>query len=136
LEAAKFSESFALSIVVGDDIVSRLSVPAFEGFKETLIQTIKECKAPKYRILVGGCWYWLMGGIPSLTINETSKDGSSGGGANNVVVEDDVDIRSDTSLLQRDIEQPNYHTYVSLALMKHALERESITRCPMFLPGL
>jgi sn1-specific diacylglycerol lipase len=47
LEAAQFSESVTMSIVIGDDIVCRLSVPAFERFKQTLISAIKDCKAPK-----------------------------------------------------------------------------------------
>jgi len=46
-EAAEFAESFTTSIVIGDDIVGRLSVPAFERFKQKLLHSIQDCKLPK-----------------------------------------------------------------------------------------
>lgn len=46
-EAALFCESFVTSVIIGDDIVPRLSVPSFDRFKNDLIRVIKECKVPK-----------------------------------------------------------------------------------------
>jgi hypothetical protein len=58
----------------------------------------------QYRILVGGCWYLLMGGIPNLD--------SRGRASQNL----DDERQSDTVLLQPDHEPPNYHTYVSYGM--------------------
>lgn len=46
-EAAVYCESFVTSVIIGDDIVPRLSVPSFERFKNNLIRAIKDCKTPK-----------------------------------------------------------------------------------------
>lgn len=46
-EAATFCENFVTSVIIGDDIVPRLSVPSFERFKNDLIRAIKECRTPK-----------------------------------------------------------------------------------------
>jgi hypothetical protein len=75
--------------------------------------------------VVGGCWYLIVGGIPKI---EPHPDKSQG---NN----EEDEVKSDTLLLLRDQEQANYHTYVSLAEVSQKLQRESVTRCPMFLPG-
>ncbi|ODM93660.1 Sn1-specific diacylglycerol lipase beta [Orchesella cincta] len=120
-EAANFCESFVTSVIVGDDIVPRLSVPSFEKFKNDLIRAIKESKTPKYRILVGGCWYLLMGGVPNLAYQENGGAGEDG--------------RDSTPLHDSSQDQPNYHTYVSLAEVSHQMQRESVTRCRMFVPG-
>lgn len=73
---------------------------------------------------MGGCWYFLVGGIPSSAIdsdltheNENRQSGS------------------DTQLLHRTSPEPNYHTYVSLAEESQRLHREAVTKCPMYMPG-
>jgi sn1-specific diacylglycerol lipase len=123
LEAARHCEDFTTSVILGDDIVSRLSVPSFEKFKKKLQDAIKDCKAPKYRILVGGCWYLFVGGIPK-----------------RLICEDDSllqETRSDTQLLNGASTESttNYHTYVSLVEESHRLHREAVTQCPMYPPG-
>ncbi|CAL8110760.1 unnamed protein product [Orchesella dallaii] len=123
-EAAQFCESFVTSVIVGDDIVPRLSVPSFEKFKNDLIRVIKESKTPKYRILVGGCWYLLMGGVPNLAYYE-----------NGATSEREAGRLDSTPLHDPSQDQPNYHTYVSLAEVSHQMQRESVTRCRMFVPG-
>ncbi|CAG7837277.1 unnamed protein product [Allacma fusca] len=122
MEGAQYCEDFVTSVIVGDDIVGRLSVPSFEKFKKTLESAINQCRTPKYRILVGGCFYVLMGGSPNLVYGDTRE-------------ETQRTTSSDTNLLASAIEPPNYHTYVSLAEVSHRRQRESVTNCPMFPPG-
>ncbi|CAG7720141.1 unnamed protein product [Allacma fusca] len=54
LEAAKFCESFTMSIVYGDDLIPRLSLPAIDELKNKIINTILDCRTPKYQILLKG----------------------------------------------------------------------------------
>lgn len=62
---------------------------------------------------MGGCWYLLVGGIPNIG-TATTHSTSTTEDKPNTTSEIEQDVRSDTVLLQRDMEQPNYHTYVRL----------------------
>lgn len=46
-EAARFTESFVLTVGVGDDLVMRLSVHSIENLRTKVIQTIHATKLPK-----------------------------------------------------------------------------------------
>lgn len=46
-EAAKYSEQFALTLVVGDDFVARLNLEAVENLKVGILETLQSCKLPK-----------------------------------------------------------------------------------------
>ncbi|XP_022255756.1 sn1-specific diacylglycerol lipase beta-like isoform X2 [Limulus polyphemus] len=46
-DLAKQTEEFILSVMLGDDFVPRLSIPAIEELKSNLLQCILECDQPK-----------------------------------------------------------------------------------------
>lgn len=46
-EAARYTESFVLTVGVGDDLVMRLSVHSIENLRTKIIQTIHATKLPK-----------------------------------------------------------------------------------------
>ncbi|CAG9783832.1 unnamed protein product [Diatraea saccharalis] len=51
-EAARYTESFVLTVGVGDDLVMRLSVHSIENLRTKVIQTIHATKLPKVRNLL------------------------------------------------------------------------------------
>ncbi|XP_077131153.1 diacylglycerol lipase-beta [Ranitomeya variabilis] len=61
---ADFSKSFIISIIVGKDLVPRLSLPNMEDLKCRILRMLVNCNRPKYRILLHGCWYEIFGGSP------------------------------------------------------------------------
>ncbi|XP_023948340.1 diacylglycerol lipase-beta isoform X2 [Bicyclus anynana] len=69
-EAARITESFVLSIGVGDDLVMRLSVHSIENLRTKVIQTIHATKLPKYRIMLNGFGYALFG-VPARDLEST-----------------------------------------------------------------
>ncbi|XP_039746908.1 diacylglycerol lipase-beta isoform X2 [Pararge aegeria] len=69
-DAARFTESFVLSIGVGDDLVMRLSVHSIENLRTKVIQTIHATKLPKYRIMLNGFGYALFG-VPARDLEST-----------------------------------------------------------------
>ncbi|XP_013180657.1 PREDICTED: sn1-specific diacylglycerol lipase beta isoform X2 [Papilio xuthus] len=69
-EAARFTESFVLTIGVGDDLVMRLSVHSIENLRTKVIQTIHATKLPKYRIMLNGFGYALFG-VPARDLEST-----------------------------------------------------------------
>ncbi|XP_015420605.1 PREDICTED: sn1-specific diacylglycerol lipase beta isoform X2 [Myotis davidii] len=58
------SKDFTVSLVVGKDVVPRLSVTNMEDLKKKILRLIAHCNKPKYKILLRGCWYGLFGGNP------------------------------------------------------------------------
>lgn len=46
-EAARYTESYAFTIGVGDDFVMRLGVDSIENLRTSIIETIRACKLPK-----------------------------------------------------------------------------------------
>ncbi|XP_028395223.1 sn1-specific diacylglycerol lipase beta-like [Dendronephthya gigantea] len=74
LKAAKYCEDFVTSVVVGNDVISRLSIHSVDILKKEIIDALKHCQMPKYQILLGGCWGILSDYICSCTDNagETS----------------------------------------------------------------
>lgn len=69
-EAARYTESFVLTIGVGDDLVMRLSVHSIENLRTKVIQTIHATKLPKYRIMLNGFGYALFG-VPARDLEST-----------------------------------------------------------------
>ncbi|XP_035647680.1 diacylglycerol lipase-beta-like isoform X2 [Oncorhynchus keta] len=61
---ADFSKEFVVSVVLGKDLVPRLSYPNMEDLKRRILKIVSNCNKPKYRILLQGCWYELFGGEP------------------------------------------------------------------------
>ncbi|XP_067286851.1 diacylglycerol lipase-beta [Pseudorasbora parva] len=61
---ADYSKQFVVSVVLGKDLVPRLSIPNMEDLKRRLLKVVSNCSKPKYKILMHGCWYELFGGTP------------------------------------------------------------------------
>uniref|UniRef100_A0AAQ6A651 Diacylglycerol lipase-beta n=1 Tax=Amphiprion ocellaris TaxID=80972 RepID=A0AAQ6A651_AMPOC len=61
---ADYSKDFVISVVLGKDLVPRLSIPNMEDLKRRILKIVSNCNKPKYRILLQGCWYELFGGDP------------------------------------------------------------------------
>lgn len=61
---ADYSKDFVISVVLGKDLVPRLSLPNMEDLKRRILKIVSNCNKPKYRILLQGCWYELFGGEP------------------------------------------------------------------------
>lgn len=68
LETSKYCESFVTSIIYGDDFVARLAVKSVERLKYDIISILRECRTPKYQILLGGLSA-LCGGQPKVTFS-------------------------------------------------------------------
>jgi len=49
LAAARFTESFCLSVIVGDDLVPRLSLATMEVLKQQLVTELEYCQHPKVK---------------------------------------------------------------------------------------
>ena len=52
--AAKFSEKYITSLVIGMDLVPRLSMRSVLHLRANVIKAIRSCKAPKYSVLTVG----------------------------------------------------------------------------------
>ncbi|XP_030067547.1 diacylglycerol lipase-beta [Microcaecilia unicolor] len=61
---ADYSKDFIVTVVVGKDFISRLSMPNMEDLKNRILRMVVNCNKPKYRILLQGCWYEMFGGNP------------------------------------------------------------------------
>lgn len=46
-EAARYTESYAFTVGIGDDFVMRLGVESTENLRTSIIETIRACKLPK-----------------------------------------------------------------------------------------
>ncbi|XP_051794981.1 diacylglycerol lipase-beta isoform X2 [Acanthochromis polyacanthus] len=55
---ADYSKDFVISVVLGKDLVPRLSIPNMEDLKRRILKIVSNCNKPK------GCWYELFGGDP------------------------------------------------------------------------
>ncbi|XP_016069105.1 PREDICTED: sn1-specific diacylglycerol lipase beta, partial [Miniopterus natalensis] len=60
----EYSKDFTVSLVLGKDVIPRLSVANMEDLKKRILRAIAHCNKPKYKILLRGCWYGLFGGNP------------------------------------------------------------------------
>lgn len=72
-EAARYTEQFAFTVGIGDDFAMRLAVDSIENIRTSIIETIKACKLPKYRIVLNGLGYALFG-VPSRDLETTWRD--------------------------------------------------------------
>ncbi|XP_059481731.1 diacylglycerol lipase-beta-like isoform X2 [Neocloeon triangulifer] len=69
-EAAAASESFTLTVGLGDDLVMRLGVDSIENLRTDLLTAIRCCMLPKYRVLLSGFMYVLFG-VPDHVLEQT-----------------------------------------------------------------
>lgn len=72
-EAARRTESFAFTVGVGDDFVMRLAIESVENLRTSVIETLRACKFPKWRIMLNGVGYVFFG-VPSRDLEKTWKD--------------------------------------------------------------
>ncbi|XP_058891509.1 diacylglycerol lipase-beta-like isoform X3 [Acipenser ruthenus] len=61
---ADYSKEFIVSVVLGKDLVPRLSIPNMEDLKRSILRMVANCNKPKYQILLRCCWYEVFGGNP------------------------------------------------------------------------
>ncbi|KAJ7984775.1 hypothetical protein DPEC_G00358280 [Dallia pectoralis] len=61
---ADYTKDFVVSVVLGKDLVPRLSYPNMEDLKRRILKMVSNCNKPKYQILLQGCWYEMFGGDP------------------------------------------------------------------------
>ncbi|NWH60900.1 DGLB lipase, partial [Geococcyx californianus] len=61
---ADHTKHFIVSVIVGKDLVARLSMPNMEDLKRRIVRIVANCNRPKYQILLRGCWYEVFGGDP------------------------------------------------------------------------
>ncbi|KAL0842179.1 hypothetical protein ABMA28_014345 [Loxostege sticticalis] len=71
-EAARYTESFVMTVGVGDDLVMRISLKSAQMFRDRLIETMHATKLPKYRILLKGLRYTFFS-IPESDLNSIWK---------------------------------------------------------------
>ncbi|KAM6156811.1 diacylglycerol lipase-beta [Erethizon dorsatum] len=71
----EYSKDFIVSLVLGKDVIPRLSVTNLEDLKKRILRVIAQCNKPKYKILLQGCWYELFGGIPDNFPTELDEGG-------------------------------------------------------------
>lgn len=72
-EAIKYTEQYAFTIVVGDDFVARMSLEAVENLKVGILETLQSCKLPKYRVVLNGFTYAILG-IPTKDLEKPWYD--------------------------------------------------------------
>lgn len=60
----EYSKDFVVSLILGMDVIPRLSVANMEDLKRRILRVIANCNKPKYKILLHGCWYSVFGGSP------------------------------------------------------------------------
>nr|XP_053637011.1 diacylglycerol lipase-beta-like isoform X3 [Cherax quadricarinatus] len=60
-----------MSVVVGDDLVPRLSMNSLHDLRHKIICVLDNCRQPKYRVLAQGCWYMLFG-ISAASLNSAN----------------------------------------------------------------
>ncbi|XP_008822224.1 sn1-specific diacylglycerol lipase beta isoform X1 [Nannospalax galili] len=69
----EYSKDFIVSLVLGMDVIPRLSVTNMEDLKRRILRVIANCNKPKYKILLHGCWYGLFGGSPDKCSTELDE---------------------------------------------------------------
>ncbi|XP_048408069.1 diacylglycerol lipase-beta isoform X1 [Stegostoma tigrinum] len=62
---ADHSKEFIISIVLGKDLIPRLSLCNMGDLKRRILRIVAQSNRPKYQILLRGCWYEIFGGDPA-----------------------------------------------------------------------
>ncbi|KAM9817178.1 diacylglycerol lipase-beta [Neosynchiropus ocellatus] len=116
---ADYSKDFVISVVLGKDLVSRLSIPNMEDLKRRILKIVSNCNKPKYRILLHGCWYEVIGGDPDDCPTEMESRRQE---------ELSQPLLGEESLMIR-----HSSSYQSLA--SDESPTHTVTHLPLFLPG-
>ncbi|XP_059057188.1 diacylglycerol lipase-beta-like [Achroia grisella] len=72
-EAAKYTESFVMTVGLGDDLVMRLGVLSVQDCRDKLIQSLHATRLPKYRIILKSIKYAFTS-IPESDLDATWKN--------------------------------------------------------------
>ncbi|XP_033123784.1 sn1-specific diacylglycerol lipase beta-like [Anneissia japonica] len=56
-----YSADFICSVVLGEDVVPRLTLETLDDLKERMASVIKKSNRPKYQLMLGACWYTICG---------------------------------------------------------------------------
>lgn len=115
---ADYSKEFIVSVVVGKDLVPRLSIPNMEDLKRRILRMVANCNKPKYQILLRGCWYEVFGGNPDDFPTELESRN-----------QDDLSLpllAEQSFLVHR---SPSYHSLASEDSPSH------LQHPPLYLPG-
>nr|XP_027221263.1 sn1-specific diacylglycerol lipase beta-like isoform X2 [Penaeus vannamei] len=123
-EFALATQSFVMSVVVGDDLVPRLSMNSLHDLRYKIMCVLNTCRQPKYRVLAQGCWYMLFG-ISSSSLESVSTIESPS---------------QDRPLLAN---AANAYTYESMEDVRVTFSDDDSRRCqvprhtetPLYLPG-
>uniref|UniRef100_A0A8D8WTA5 sn-1-specific diacylglycerol lipase n=2 Tax=Cacopsylla melanoneura TaxID=428564 RepID=A0A8D8WTA5_9HEMI len=70
---ARYTEQFAMSVVLGNDVVPRLGVASVEKTFQEMMDALRSCRLPKYRIYLNGLGYVLFG-VPAAHLESIWKD--------------------------------------------------------------
>lgn len=123
---ADYSKDFVISVVLGKDLVPRLSLPNMEDLKRRILKMVSNCNKPKYRILLQGCWYEVFGGEPDdfpTELEQREEELSAP-----LLGEDTLLVRSSAS----------YHSLASEDSPSHTpspTRSHQPTHLPLYLPG-
>ncbi|XP_006813555.1 diacylglycerol lipase-beta-like [Saccoglossus kowalevskii] len=60
-EGCVYSKDLITSVVVGKDVIPRLSIQTMEDMRQKILRVLRNNTQPKYQILLGGCWYTACG---------------------------------------------------------------------------
>ncbi|XP_071960319.1 diacylglycerol lipase-beta-like [Antedon mediterranea] len=70
----QYSADFICSVVLGEDVVPRLTLETLDDLKERMSSVIKKSTRPKYQLMLGACWHSFFGFPEKLP--EESEDNS------------------------------------------------------------
>lgn len=76
LSASHYTQDFVCSVVVGDDIIPRLSMPNMCYLKIQLLRALCTSNTPKYKILASGCFRILCGCTPHFVSSSSLEEES------------------------------------------------------------
>ncbi|XP_029663024.1 sn1-specific diacylglycerol lipase beta-like [Formica exsecta] len=125
-DAARITEEFALTIGLGDDLVMRLSVDSIENLRTSLLTTLRDCRLPKYRVVLNGFGYALFG----VSENDLSKTWTNYNIISTIPGQSPLLAKSrdtDNQIIERDITKRRY----SKERLFNAGRILHITRCKL-----
>lgn len=77
-EGVLYTQDFVTAVVLGEDIVPRMSMCTLRQLRDQLVEVIKSCQVPKYRVLLRGLWYTCRGLPERLPVDGGEYDHSDG----------------------------------------------------------
>ena len=125
--AARYTETFCMSVIIGDDLVSRMSLVTLDSLKSQLVAELEACRHPKvtliissdiitiydniyshaplvchmqYRIFLRGCWEVIFGASSSSRTQANTHP-----------------LLGDTSNFESYVSTPPYHSYCHFFLI-------------------